>query len=113
MVGGSSPERDRSALAMEEETHDGVFCWFGYLDGRDADLRCGAKRRCHPQGEGAVYAGGYRGRACAASDLPTDRLRNRPNGPDALPWFAPTRTAGYLRREPTGLSGVEAARDRK
>ena len=84
------------------------FAGAGCLDGGNAGLRHGTKRRRHPQGEGAVYAGGYRGRACAASNLPTHRIRDRPNGADALPWFAPTRIAGYLHREPAGLSGTEA-----
>src|SRR5205085_8897598 len=100
-----------SALALEEETDNGVFCRTGRVDGGNAGLRHGTKRRCHPQGEGAVYAGGYRGRACAASNLPTHRIRDRPNGSDALPWFTPTRTAGYLRREPAGVSGAEAVSD--
>src|SRR5437764_4778023 len=105
MVGGSSRRSIGSSLSLEEETDNGVFCWTGCLDGGNAGLRHGTKRLCHPQGEGAVYAGGYRGRTCATSGLPKDRIRDRPNGADALPWFAPTRTAGYLHREPAGLSG--------
>src|SRR5881392_799563 len=62
-----------SALSLEEESQHGVFCRAGRVDGGNADLRHGAKRLCHSQGEGAVYAGGYRGRACAASNLPTHR----------------------------------------
>src|SRR5881275_1562454 len=108
---GSSAEADRIGSVMEEESQHGVFCRAGRVDGGNADLRHGTKRRCHPQGEGAVYAGGYRGRACAASNLPTHRIRDRPNGADALPWFAPTRTAGYLHREPAGVSGAEAISD--
>src|SRR5206468_5185782 len=100
-----------SALSLEEESQHGVFCRAGRVDGGNADLRHGAKRLCHSQGEGAVYAGGYRGRACAASNLPTHRIRDRPNGSDALPWFTPTRTAGYLRRKPAGVSGAEAVSD--
>src|SRR5947208_17000482 len=64
-----------SALSLEEESQHGLFCRAGRVDGGNADLRHGAKRLCHPQGEGAVYAGGYRGRACAASNLPTHRIR--------------------------------------
>src|SRR5437762_10432011 len=100
-----------SALSLEEESQHGVFCRAGRVDGGNADLRHGAKRLCHSQGEGAVYAGGYRGRACAASNLPTHRIRDRPNGSDALPWFTPTRTAGYLRRKPAGVSGADAVSD--
>src|SRR5712671_1262489 len=100
-----------SALSWKRRANNGVFCRAGRVDGGNASLRHGTKRRCHPQGEGAVYAGGYRGRACAASNLPTHRIRDRPNGSDALPWFTPTRTAGYLRREPAGVSGAEAVSD--
>jgi transposase len=89
----------------------GHFAGLDVSMAENAGLRRGTKRRCHPQGEGAVYAGGYRGRACADSNLPTHRIRDRPNGTDALPWFAPTRIAGYLRREPAGVSGAEAVSD--
>ena len=52
--------------------------------------------------------------AAELAQLPTCRrivFRDRPNGSDALPWFTPTRTAGYLRREPAGVSGAEAVSD--
>src|SRR5436190_24275231 len=100
-----------SALSLEEESQRWSILPGWTCRWRKRSLRHGTKRRCHPQGEGAVYAGGYRGRACAASNLPTHRIRDRPNGSDALPWFTPTRTAGYLRREPAGVSGAEAVSD--
>ena len=34
-----------------------------------------------------LYACRHRGRACAGSSLPADRVRDRPNGADALPWL--------------------------
>ena len=49
------------------------FAGAGCLDGGNAGLRHGTKRRRHPQGEGAVYAGGYRSRTCTASCLPKHR----------------------------------------
>src|SRR5271168_4020551 len=99
-----------SALSLEEETAHGIFCRPGCLDGRDAGVCRNPRRRRHPQGEGAVDACRHCGRAGPGSSLPADRIRDRPNGSDAVPWFAPIRTASCLRREPAGLSGLEAAR---
>jgi hypothetical protein len=65
----------------------------------------------HPRGESAVYVCRYRGRARASTGLAAGAVRNRPDGANALPWLAPTRTTRRLRREPAGLSGAEVVGD--
>jgi hypothetical protein len=53
--------------------------YFAGLDVSMAETQiciCGAKRRCHSQSEGAVYACRHRGRARASSGLPADRIRD-------------------------------------
>ena len=49
--------------------------------------------------------------AGAGSGLPADRVRDRPDGADALSWPEPTRIACRLHREPASLSGAEVVGD--
>ena len=53
----------------------------------------------------------YRDGARAGSGLRADRVRDRPDGADALSRFEPAGIAHRLHREPTGLSGTEVVGD--
>src|SRR5271163_769687 len=109
MGGSSAPEADRIGSVLEEESAHGVFCRAGRLDGADARV-CHEPRRCRcARSEGTLDACRYRGSAHPGSDLRADRVRDRPNGADALSRFEPAGTARRVHREPTGLSGTEVA----
>jgi len=110
--GDSSSRRPiGSAPSLEEETDHGLFRWTGRVDGRDARVRRGPRRRGHSRGEGTVYARRHQNRAGRSTGLSAGRVRDRPYGPDAPSRPDRMRCADDLYREPAGSSGAEVVCD--